>query len=79
MSNHEEAHEVSPGERGAYEVHPVYPDPWGEIIRHRHDQWKGVPMCQNCLRNHVWVYLVRYPMAAVGNEVCECPCNQVAA
>ena len=73
-------HEVAPGGPGADLIHEVHPDPWGEIIRHRHKEWRGVPMCQHCLKNHVWSHLVRYPMAAVGNEVCECPCRkQVAA
>jgi hypothetical protein len=82
MQNHQEAHQVPPG---AKEVHEVPPDAYHEnliheelyqVLRHRHKDWASftMPLCARCLQEHVWRYLVRYPVAAVDQEACQCPC-----
>jgi hypothetical protein len=43
----------------------------------RHKEWASFtsPLCVNCLQQHVWKYLVRYPVLANTQEVCHCPCG----
>ena len=52
-----------------------------QVIRKRHDKWASftVPLCDHCMKNCMKKYLVRYPVAAAGNEVCCCPCRKEAA
>jgi hypothetical protein len=84
MQNHQEAHQVPPG---AHEVNQVPPgadhvnlihEELYQVRRHRHEGWASfsLPLCAQCLQEHVWKYLVRYPVAAVDQEACQCPCIQ---
>src|SRR6476660_914355 len=77
-----EVHEVPPGKYHVKEVNEEF----YQVRRHRHQEWASfsVPLCPYCLQNHVWRYLVRYPVAAVIGpefcELCQCPCrNEVKA
>lgn len=69
------AHQVPPG---GIHVNQVHLDS-GQVLRHRHKEWSHVPLCDWCLKHHVWSYLVRYPVAATADEVCCCPCREVKA
>lgn len=82
MENHHVAHEVAPGGPGSPGGHVVdhgnlVIDVYGQVKRHRHQAWASfsTPMCIHCLQNHTRTHQVHYPVAAVGNEVCQCPCR----
>lgn len=84
MENHEvlprnEVNEVPPGADHVNLIHEEF----YQVRRHRHHEWGSftLPLCARCLQEHTRIYHVRYPVAAVDPEECQCPCraNQVAA
>lgn len=52
-----------------------------QLIRKRHEEYESfsVPLCAHCQQHCVWPYLIRYPIAAAGDEVCQCPCRAAVA
>lgn len=52
-----------------------------QVLRKRHKEWESftVPLCQHCLHNCLKKFLIRYAVAAVGDEECGCPCRKMAA
>jgi hypothetical protein len=61
-------------------VNQVMVEP-GQVIRKRHHEWASftVPLCAYCLANCLQPLLIRYPVAAAGDEECQCPCRKEAA
>jgi hypothetical protein len=85
MENHHVSHDVerrSPGTRGADHVNLIHEE-FYQVRRHRHHDWLSftLPLCGRCLQQHTRTYHVRYPVAAVDPEECQCPCRafEVAA
>jgi hypothetical protein len=51
------------------------------LIRKRHKEFEAftVPLCEHCMKGCIRKFLIRYPIAAAGDEVCCCPCRKLAA
>lgn len=73
-----DVNEVRPGSYVDDHVNLIHEE-ISQVRRHRHKEWASftLPLCRRCLQECTRRLHVRYPVAAVDPETCQCPCRVI--